>query len=218
MIRALPLVVGLAPVLVVALAYWLGVRNGVLPSCMPLLDGCTSISATGRYQPGSLLFKAVMLPQAAWLLILWWLAVAWLRQVTTRPRRHTLVLVSGATGALALVVYVTLLGTGEPLYEYMRRFGIWFYFLGTALAQLLLSRALPASPLRKAMQWVVAAPFILGLGNLAQKAIVDQPDNIENRIEWIAALLMQLWFVLLYIAWQRSGISITVQTDPPSDR
>ncbi len=218
MIRVLPLVAGIAPVVGVTVAYWLGVRNGVLPSCMPLVDGCTSISATGRYLPGSLLFKAVMLPQAAFLLMLWYFAVEWLHLIAPRPRRRYLALACGIVGAAALVLYVTFLGSKEPFYEFMRRFGIYFYFLGTVLAQLLISLAMPKFSLRMAMLWVSAAPFLLGFGNLLQKALFDSPDSIENRIEWIAALLMQVWFVLLYCAFRKSGFAISVRTDPSSVR
>lgn len=216
MIRALPLVVGIAPVMGVTIAYWLGSQSGVLPSCMPLLDGCTSISATGRYLPGSLVFKAILLPQAAFLLVLWWLAVGWLQQVAPRARRHYLVLVFGAVGAVALVVYVTFLGTKEPFYEFMRRFGIYFYFLGTALSQIQLTVVMPRSPLRKAMLWIIGTPFLLGFANLAQKALFAETDILENRIEWISAVLMQIWFVLLYVAWRNSGLVVTVRTDPPN--
>lgn len=218
MIRALPLVVGIVPIIGVTLAYWLGSRSGVLPSCMPLFDGCTSISATGRYLPGSLVFKAIMLPQAAFLLILWWIALEWLQQVAPRARRRVLVFVCGAVGAVALVLYVTFLGTKEPFYEFMRRFGIYLYFLGTVLSQLQLTVVMPRSPLRTVMLWVIVTPFLLGLANIAQKALVDDPDTMENRIEWIAAVLMQVWFVLLYVAWRKSGLVVTVRTDPPSAR
>ena len=63
LIRWLPLLAGLLPFLAVNLAYWIGVRNDVLPSCFPYIDGCTSISSTGRHPPGNLLFRAVHLPE-----------------------------------------------------------------------------------------------------------------------------------------------------------
>ena len=69
-IRGLLLVAALAPVIGVNLAYWIGVTHDNLPSCIPYIDGCTSISSTGRYPPGDRLFRAVMLPQAV-LLDLW---------------------------------------------------------------------------------------------------------------------------------------------------
>jgi hypothetical protein len=73
--------------------------------------------------------------------VFWYFSVKWLRALDPRWHSHAVwsIFVSGAVGALALIVYVTFLGTKEPFYEFMRRFGIYFYFLGTALAQLLLA-------------------------------------------------------------------------------
>ena len=165
MIRFLPLFAGIVPVIGVAAAFWLNVEAGVLPSCMPLLDGCTSISATGRYMPGSMPFRAVLFPHAAFLLILWWISAEWLKKVSPDSRLRHAVLVCGAIGAVALVLYVTFLGTKQPFYEFMRRVGIYFYFFGTALPQIFLTAAMPRSRLRSTMLWVIATPFALGLLN-----------------------------------------------------
>jgi hypothetical protein len=207
----LPLIAGIGPVLGVSLAYWLNIQGGSLPSCMPLLDGCTSISATGRYMPGSMPFRAVMLPQAAFLAILWWVCADWIRQIAPQSRIANAVVISGVVGAIALVLYVTFLGTEQPFYEFMRRFGIYFYFLGTVISQLLLTLAMPTSRLRTAMLWIIGTPFLLGVINLLQKALLEQSDKIENGIEWTAALLMQVWFVLLYVAWRKSGLDVSVK-------
>ena len=59
-------------------------------------------------------------------------------------------------------------------------------------------------------------PFVLGLLNFTLKAVLDDADRIENRIEWIVTLSMQLWFVLLYFAWRTTGFRVSVVTD--SDR
>ncbi len=217
MLRFLPLVVATLPLAGVTAAYWLNVDAGVLPACLPFLDGCVSISATGRYLPGSMPFRAALLPQAALLCVAWWISVEWLRAHSfARPRLHRLILVSGIAGALALIVYVTFLGTSHPVYEFMRRFGIYFYFLGTVLAQLLLTICLQRSVLRRAMLLIVAMLFALGIANLCLKLILADPDAIENSIEWVSAFLMQCWFVLLFVAWRRTGLSVRVETDSTS--
>jgi len=212
-IRGLPLITGLMPIIGINLAYWVGGDAGTLPSCIPYLDGCTSVSATGRYPPGDRLFRAIMLPQAALLGLTWYFAVLWLRSLSPDTRLAKAVLVSGLVGALALILYVTFLGTKEPFYEFMRRFGIYIYFLGTALAQLLLTLALDQSRGRRALLWLVAVPWGLGVINLVQKSLLSDSGNIENSIEWVASILMQLWFVALYFAWRRTGFSATVTTD-----
>jgi hypothetical protein len=66
------------------------------------------------------------------------------------------------------------------------------------------------------MLWLSVAPFALGILNLVQKSVLpyETADALENSIEWVASALMQAWFVLLYLAWRRSGISIAVSAQP----
>ena len=63
-LRLLPLLAGLAPLFAAYMAFGIGVYAEALPACIPFLDGCASVSATGRKPPGSYLFRAVMLPQS----------------------------------------------------------------------------------------------------------------------------------------------------------
>jgi hypothetical protein len=211
-VRGLPLIACLAPLIGINVAYWIGADNSVLPSCFPYLDGCTSISSTGRYPPGDRVFRAVMLPQAAILALTWYFAALWLKSLKPGSKAGTAVLVSGVTGALALILYVSYLASNDPFYEVMRSYGIYFYFVGTALAQLVLSLALDRSPIQRAMVWVTVTPFALGLVNLIQKALLGSLNSNENRIEWIASLLMQAWFVLLWMSWRKSRFDILVRT------
>ena len=214
---------GIAPAIGVSLAYWLGVSNEVLPACIPLIDGCTSISATGRYMPGSLLFRAIMLPQAIVLAMLWYLSSKWLSALSDVDRSDKILLAFGLFGALALVTYVTFLGTKAPFYELMRRFGIYFYFLGTAVAQLSLALSLLKVAADRAdavlrrysimMLCLCGLPFALGVLLSFLKGVLENPDFAENRIEWIAALFMQAYFVVLYLAWRSTRISVAVRVD-----
>jgi len=222
LIRGLPLIAGIAPLVAIHLAYWLGVTNNVLPACVPYLEGCTSISATGRYMPGSLLFRAVMLPQSIVLLFLWYFAARWLRQISPSSNAPTTIVLSGLAGALALILYVTFLGTKAPFYEFMRRFGIYFYFLGTAVAQLTLASALLNHAVRAATQtlkryavlmlWFCGLPFALGILNLILKSLMDDANYMENRIEWVSALSMQFYFIVVYFAWRKTAFDVEART------
>ena len=211
-IRGLPLVTALAPIIGINLAYWIGVDNGTLPSCIPYLDGCTSISSTGRYPPGDRLFRAVMLPQAVLLALTWHFTVLWLKALRPQPRAASTILVAGLAGALALIVYVSYLASNDPFYEIMRRYGIYLYFIGTVIAQIAVTASLAASRLRTLMGWLLVTPFLLGIYNFIQKALIEDLNSVENRIEWIVSLLMQLWFVALYVAWRRSRFDIAART------
>lgn len=226
MLQILPLLTGLLPLVAMFGAFWLGISHEVLPSCMPLIDGCVSISATGRKPPGSFLFRAIMLPQAAMLALAWYFHVLWLRSLNPDLRRSTstAILLSGLIGALALVVYVTFLGTKEPLYEFMRRTGIYFGFLGIAVAQLIAAvslyrfckisrhRGLPV--LANTMLGICVGTFGLGILTMILKAIFENDAVIENSIEWTVTLLMQAYFLVMFLAWRRTGFSASVSTTP----
>jgi hypothetical protein len=212
-IRGLLLITALGPVIGINLAYWIGVDADVLPSCFPYIDGCTSISSTGRYPPGDRLFRAVMLPQSVLLAATWYFAVLWLRSLSSGKRSGNAVLFFGLIGAAALILYVSYLGTKEPFYELMRRFGIYLYFIGTVFAQMILTLSLQRSPVRQAMLWILATPWVLGILNFVQKSLRAEPDRMENAIEWIVSLLIQAWFLLLYLAWRRTGFRILARTD-----
>lgn len=212
MVRLLPLIAAFSPLVGITLAYWLGAQHEHLPNCNPWLDGCTSISSTGRYPPGDRVFRAILLPQAAWLALTWYFAVLWLRAHATDLRGERIILPVGVAGAVALVFYVSYLTSNDPFYLVMKTYGIYLYFIGTALAQVAVTALMVPSRLRNIMLFLCIAPFALGLVNFAQKAMITDINSIENRIEWISSLLMQLWFIALYVAWRRTGFSIVVRS------
>ena len=225
--RFVPLLAAALPLVAMFGALWIGIASETLPACFPPLDGSISISATGRKPPGSFLFRAVMLPHALLLSLLWYLTVLWLRSLDADLRRSTTtaILVSGLVGSLALIVYVTFLGTKEPLYEFMRRVGIYFAYLGTALAQLFvalalarISKALSDERLRKAARFLVAVcvvTFCLGILNSVLKVVLEDADASENRIEWIASVLMQSYFFVLFLAWRLTDMRTLVRVRKP---
>ena len=218
MLRWLPFIAGLMPLIAMFGAFELGVAYGVLPAdCNPILDGCRSISATGRQPPGSFLFRAIMLPQAILLGFVWYLTVRWLEKVPPAIGllRGNLILVFGLVNVLAMIIYVTFLGTTEPIYEFMRRTGIYFGFAGAAFAQLTIALALlrtDLKPIGKAMIGISVFVVAIGILNLILKQVLADPDPPENQIEWIATIMMQGWFFLLWIAWRRTGVDFDVTT------
>ena len=221
--------IALVPLAGVHIAYLIAVDYGYLQSCIPYLEGCTSISGTGRYPPASFLFKAIQMAMAVALPVFWYFSVKWLRALDPDWHSHAVwsIFASGVVGAIALIVYVTFLGTQEPFYEFMRRFGIYLYFLGTVLAQLFLAvsfrgickglgdRALGRMAI--AMLVLCLMPFALGLLNLAQKEVLpyETADPLENSIEWFASLMMQAYFFVVYLAWRRTGLAVSVSAAPP---
>jgi hypothetical protein len=228
-LRILPLVTGLLPIVAIHASLFLAINAGVIPACIPYFEGCASISATGRYEPAVFVFKPVMTVEAA-LLILYWLAsAAWISRLceltNQRGRAAPFVMLAfGVISAVALIIYVAFLGTQAPFYEFMRRFGIYFYFLFSVLAQIMLAHHslrlaqqlnLPLlAKISRTQFWLAVTPFILGVLNLVLKAILDDADAAENGIEWLAALMMQVYFVLSYYAWTDTRFEIDLTINP----
>ncbi len=228
MLRMLPLVTGLVPIITVFTCYWIAIHTAGIPSCNPFIDGCTSVSATGRHPPASYLFKATMLPQSILLSAYWLYSVAWLRALEAsagEPRRSGAAIgIVGVTGALFLILYVTFLGSEDPFYEFMRRYGVYMYFALNVIAQLLLvyrvlpfarqridTRLLFLTRLQLVLAWV---PFAIGALNLILKAVLENSRPAENRIEWIFAILMQVYFLVSYFSWRETQFSASFRVAP----
>ena len=226
---------GLLPIVAVLGAYLLNVTAGTgIESrfvCVPYLDGCVSISRAARSGPGLILFKAVMLPCAVLMLLSWQGIRRWLNGLgACSPRRSKTIFWLGATGAVFLVFYVTWLGTEGEWYHWLRRYGVTFYFGGTALAQLILvSVLLPArnrlaagnvsGPII-ALSGLVALQWLLGVFSIAKHALFDDPaviDRVENLVEWWFALPMALAFVVIAWMFNRTGFSPGYRFENPAD-
>lgn len=219
LIRILPLVTGLMPIAAIHIALVVAIDAAAIPACVPYWDGCASISATGRYEPASFIFKPAMMSEWVILVFYWLFNVAWLRSLAASAgpgdRPGAAIGAFGTGGALALILYVTFLGTQAPFYEFMRRFGIYLYFLLSVIAQIMLARqtlrlshVLGLETVRKiarAQLFLALVPFALGALNLTLKATLENPDPAENIIEWIFALLMHIYFVLSYFTWRETG-------------
>jgi hypothetical protein len=219
-LRFLPLITGGMPIIAIHVSLVLAINAAAIPSCFPYLDGCASISATGRYEPASFVFKPAMMTEWVLLVFYWLFNMQWIRQLSRSagtPVTATTMAVIGCSGALALILYVTFLGTQAPFYEFMRRFGVYLYFLFTVVAQIILARhtirlAAQASwtrvaTLGKVQLGLALVPFALGALNLVLKATLDDSDPAENIIEWIFALLMQIYFLLSYWNWRETGFA-----------
>lgn len=214
---------GLLPILAAHLAYLLNIWAGtdLAPEfiCMPYLDGCVSISRAARSGPGLHLFRALMLPSAALLLLSWEFIREWLRGLDAcTPRRAFTIGTLGVIGGLFLVFYATWLGTEGEWYRWLRRYGVIFFFGGTALAQLLLiwvvwparthlANGRLAGPI-KALMALVSLQWVLGVFSAFKRLIFDDPgfiDRLENIIEWCYALPMSIAFIVIAWMFRRTG-------------
>ena len=213
----LPLITALLPLTAVHLTYLIAAQTGFVDWCVPYLDGCTSISKTGREPPASHVFKATMIPAGVLMLIYWVIAAIWLKRLG-EPSRWIPYLIAGfgVIACISMIVYATVLGSTGDFYQLMRRHGIIYFFAFTAFAQLLLTSRLwklshrqqlsiPTAILN-AKLLLMAAQIGLGLANIPID--VMDLDEWEDIVEWNFAVLMISYFLLSAIAWKTSGLVV----------
>ncbi|WP_194755563.1 hypothetical protein [Aliidiomarina indica] len=202
----------LIPLIAANGAYLIGRMEGVAYECIPYIHGCTSISRAARLGSAIFLFRGLMMPLAVFLLAFWYLHYHWLRKITGKRPFH--VLISGAIGALFLVLYVDFLGTEGDFYRFMREQGIMFYFAFTALAQMFsihwlhgarahldrrLSRYLNAQAVIIIIAWVIA------MVQLTVKTMdLSWANNMENAAAWNISFLMSLFYCFTALMWSRT--------------
>ncbi|MEO1576596.1 MAG: hypothetical protein AAFU65_16745, partial [Pseudomonadota bacterium] len=183
--------------------YVISAAAGVIPVCLTYLEGCTSISSTGRHGVGYVLFKLAMLPQA-WLLFDFWSRYTAHLDPADAARATRVARRAGQVGAVFLVIYVLTLGADTPLYAVMRRYGVFVFFIGTFVAMCCMShwhwRRSAGAGSTRAFAALCAGMLLLGLAEIPLGKFGLADNQAENIIEWNFALLMQSWF---FVAWRR---------------
>lgn len=224
-----PLLLALLPVATVVICYSLSAAAEQIPACMPLLEGCTTISSAGRYGISYFLFKAGMLPTAVLLVLFWPACRRWFLSLGGADSFGLRAMVwLGVISAAFLVLYSVFLGSDGDIYRLLRRFGVTVHFSFSYLAQVLLlnrlwdARREPAFHLphyiSSGMLAVSVLMLLLGLVSIpVGEVIADPDDRIINVIEWNFALLLFGWYVLIAQAW-RYGSTTAVTTLREQDK
>lgn len=211
------LAAGLIPLVAVPVAYALSVAEGQVPLCLPLIEGCTSISRAARHGWANHWFKATMLPAASLVMLFWWLGSLWLQSFgDPAPRRRRAMLALGVIAALFLILYATFLGVEGKTYQWLRRYGVTVYFSFTVLAQMMLASVLHRRPqigarTQPLLVALCGAMLLLGVASVPLQNFAANADAAVNAIEWCYALLMTSVFPLVGLAWHRSGFRLQVQ-------
>lgn len=198
----------LLPMLGVHLAYAINIGAGEVESCNPYLDGCITISHAVRTGPGLPIFRAILIPSAVAMIVVWLLLGDWLRLHRQRSGKVALLALKGVLGGAVLIAYAAWLGHWGSIYEFMRSYLIFGYFGFTALAQLFLLSVLwpiRASLLEgRAYRLVVvlyglcAVMLTVGLAFAFRQFYLDDfatQEQVGKSLEWILALLLHTGFV-----------------------
>lgn len=208
------LLAAILPFFALHLSYLHSALAGQVPTCIPYLEGCTSISRAARRGDTIFIFRAIMMPYAFVLIVFWAMCQTWLEKLLLLPSHRPLLMkLIGWLGALALLLYVDFLGTEGEWYRFMRRYGVIFFFSFTALSQLLLTSCLYQITefqhhsvlwFRKVMFGVCLALLFLAFTHL-WASLLENGDRYENMVEWNFGLLLILFGAVSWQAWRATG-------------
>ena len=125
---ALPFFIGILAIFAGNLAYLVSLNEGFVDACFPYLEGCTSISKTGRNGLAYILFKLTILPVMTLLSAYWIISFKTLKQnILNKILRNRVMMTSGLIGSLFGILYATFLGSdGDNLPAFKK---IWYLFL-----------------------------------------------------------------------------------------
>ena len=212
--RTLAIILMLLPLLAANGAYLLSAYEGLVPWCMPYIDGCTSISRSARSGNAIFLFRASMIAYSVLLIWFWLYSKHWLHLLYghTTKTAH-IILWLGVAGAISLIIYVDFLGTTGEVYRFMRRYGVMIYFTLTPLAQLLmlnqhykiLKKNPDVSINQKALKYqLIILLLMLLIGVISDFLGVTQTktDQSENIVEWNFSLLLTMYFAGMIFIWK----------------
>ncbi len=211
----LPLIAGLLPAVATITAFLISVRLGLIPSCNPFLEGCVSISRAARHDLPNHIFRALVLPGATLQALTWLLCAQWLRSIdpvgADAPRGLAVI---GVLAGMFFVLYGAFLGSEGDVYQWLRRYGINFYFGFTYLCMLLTSaRVFRLSQggwvrvpwhIDRALGVLCLLVLAFGLINLIAKYSMENEqfvDYLENILEWHASAIFTLFFAVLAWLW-----------------
>ena len=220
---ALPWLLVAISVLAVNVGFVIAVHERHVDPCWPYWQGCASISKVGRMGAAAHLYRFGMLPYATFLAAYWLLNRGWTRRLGLRHGADAMT-ACGLTSALALVIYLSVLGSHGELYQFMRRVGVLFYFIGSVsghavLARMLASTCREPGPLRRPWLLLCASGLaLLAMGVLSVPAywVMEEDDPLENALEWNGAALMQLQLLSVAELWRRTELRLSWHADAPA--
>ena len=212
-IFTLPYGAALLPLVTFNLCYVIAAVHEHVPTCIPYLQGCTSVSSTGRTSPESLIFKAGMLALAVILALVWHRTAGVLRKNGRSALRVGVLRGFAFLAFVSLVTYAVTLGLREEEYRVLRRIGINGFAFSNLLAQIsfvVLYRPLQIEVTRTLFRWLIVlciAVPLLGIAAELAKSLGLPRRATNNVVAWNAFLFVAAYYAVLARVWWHHGIS-----------
>ena len=210
----LPFSLGILAILSGNLVFFISSNEGFVESCFPYIEGCASISKSGRNGLSAILFKLTILPVMTLLSVYW--IISYKTVIKLKPiksLRNSFMLISGIIGSFFGIIYTAFLGTEGEIYQLLRRYGIYFFFLGTYVAQILEVLELtdifePNNINMKAIKFVTYFIGLIIIISTPFYGFLENDDWLENVLEWNITFLIFFYFVLSSFLWKETRLSM----------
>ena len=209
-IRYLSLIVFVLPLFTVVVSYIISVRLNLVSFCIPNLDGCTSISRVGRYEPVKYFFKPFMYLFGVFLLLYWRENFLKLRLLISNNRQLLLTYIVGIISVLFLFLYIFFLGESN-IYRFFRRIGIYIYIFFTVIAQVLLAIQYIKLKNEEYLNYkfikfkLILSIALISFGIIVLPILVTKIESfpeIKNIISWNYFFLIQIYYLITFFCWK----------------
>ena len=209
-IRYLSLIVFALPLFTVVISYIVSVRLNLVSFCIPNLDGCTSISRVGRYEPVKYFFKPFMYLFGVFLLLYWRENFLKLKLLISNYSQLMITYIVGIISVLFLFLYIFFLGESN-IYRFFRKIGIYIYIFFTVIAQLLL--AIQYIKLKNEVNLnyrfikfkLILSILLISFGIIILPILIIKIESfpeIKNIISWNYFLLIQIYYLMTFFCWK----------------
>jgi len=209
-IRYLSLIVFVLPLFTVVISYIVSVKLNLVSFCIPNLDGCTSISRVGRYEPVKYFFKPFMYLFGVFLFLYWRENFLKLRLLINNNNQLLFAYIIGIISVLFLFLYIFFLGESN-IYRFFRKIGIYIYIFFTVVAQLLLAIQYIKLKNQEYLNYkfikfkLILSILLISFGIVflpILTAKIESFPEIKNIISWNYFLLIQIYYLMTFLCWK----------------
>ena len=206
-IKKISIYIFLIPTITVILSYLLSLNLNLVPSCIPIFDGCTSISRTGRYYPVNIFFKFFMFTSGTLIILYWYLNFQNFK-IKNKLSLINYAYVIGLISIFFLFLYLIFLGESN-YYRFFRKVGIFIYILFSIIAELILSIIYYKKikyfniNFTKIKLILSISLVILGIALFPFMIIkLENVSEIRNIISWNYFFLIQINYLVTFFVWK----------------
>ena len=187
MSKGIALIIFLVPIITICISYVISAFYGYVDWCLPIIDGCTSISKVGRYGISFYLYKILVIPSVI-LMIYFWL------KVYLDIYKNIFLLFLSFIACIFLIIYLIALGFDGPIYRFMREVGIFAFFVFMPICQIWLTASAPKESLKTKFFLYLLILLFIGFCFVYFYILHMDNNNYENIIEWNFAFGIFLFF------------------------